>query len=125
MKLTKNFNLSEFACKDEAATPVPSGLIGNVQLLADNIQVLRDDIGTPVDILSGYRTPAHNAKVGGKPNSFHMKAMAGDLAAKEFTPKQLYLRIEKLIRAGKMKAGGLGLYPGFVHYDVRGRNVRF
>jgi uncharacterized protein YcbK (DUF882 family) len=123
MQLTKNFQLSEFSCHD--GTPVPSGLIGNVQLLANNLQVLRDDIGRGVTILSGYRTPSWNKKVGGKPQSFHMKAMAGDLTVKGMTPRQLHARIEKLIAAGKMKAGGLGLYPGFVHYDVRGRNARW
>jgi uncharacterized protein YcbK (DUF882 family) len=123
MQLTKNFQLSEFSCHD--GTPVPSGLIGNVQLLANNLQVLRDDIGQPITILSGYRTQAWNKKVGGKPQSFHMKAMAADLTVKGMTPKQLHARIEKLIKAGKMKAGGLGLYPGFVHYDVRGRNARW
>ncbi len=123
MQLTKNFQLSEFACHD--GTPVPTHLIGNVQLLANNLQVLRDDIGQPITILSGYRTPAWNKKVGGKPQSFHMKAMAGDLVVKGWTPKQLHARIEKLIAQGKMKAGGLGLYAGFTHYDVRGRNARW
>jgi uncharacterized protein YcbK (DUF882 family) len=123
MQLTKNFQLSEFSCDD--GTPVPSGLIGNVQLLANNLQVLRDDIGQPITILSGYRTPAWNKKVGGKAQSFHMKAMAADITVKGMTPRQLHARIEKLIKAGKMKAGGLGLYPGFVHTDVRGRNARW
>lgn len=123
MQLTTNFNLAEFACKD--GTPVPSDLIPNVELLAKNLQVLRDHLGEPIHINSGYRSPAHNAKVGGKKNSYHMKAMAADITCKSKTPKQLAAIIEKLIAAKKMKQGGLGIYPGFVHFDVRRDKARW
>ena len=123
MQLTTNFNLAEFACKD--GTPVPKELIPNVQLLANNLQVLRDHLGEPIHLNSGYRSPAHNEKVGGKKNSYHMKAMAGDLTCKSKTPKQLAAVIEKLIADRKMKQGGLGIYPGFVHNDVRGTKARW
>lgn len=135
MQLTENFNLSEFACKD--GTPVPEELIPNIQELANNLQVLRDDLNTnrpaktPPDVVitlplnSGYRTESYNKKVGGKPNSYHPKAMAGDITCKWETPKQLAARIERLIKAGKMKQGGVGVYPGFVHYDVRGAKARW
>ena len=38
MKLTENFALSEFRCKD--GTDVPPELVDNVTLLARNLQVL-------------------------------------------------------------------------------------
>jgi uncharacterized protein YcbK (DUF882 family) len=123
MTLTKNFELSEFACHD--GTPVPKALMPNVQELADNLQVLRDDLGEPLHVISGFRTDAWNKKVGGKPKSYHKKAMAGDVTAKSYTPKQVAARIEKLIAAGKMKQGGLGIYKGFVHYDIRGVKSRW
>ena len=117
MQLTTNFQLSEFACND--GTPVPEELQCNTQKLAKNLQVLRDEIGESLTILSGYRSPSWNKKVGGKTASYHMKGMAADLTTKSFTPKQLHAKIEKLIAAGKMQQGGLGLYPGFCHYDIR------
>lgn len=123
MKLTKNFDSAEFDCRD--GTKVPAELMANVQELADNLQVLRDDIGEPIHVNSGYRTPRYNARIGGAPKSKHLKAQAGDITAKSFTPKQLAARIEKLIKAGKMKQGGLGIYPGFTHYDVRGTKARW
>lgn len=123
MKLTKNFNREEFDCRD--GTKVPPELMANVQELANNLQVLRDDIGEPLHVNSGYRTPAYNKKIGGAPKSQHPKAKAGDITAKSFTPKQLAARIEKLIAAGKMKQGGIGIYPGFTHYDVRGTKARW
>lgn len=123
MKLTENFTLEEFTCAD--GTPVPKSLQPNVTLLATNLQVLRDELQEAIHINSAYRTPEHNKKVGGKPNSEHLQAMAADITTRSKTPKQLASIIEKLIASGKMKQGGLGIYPSFVHYDVRGRKARW
>lgn len=115
--LHPNFTLEEMRCKD--STPVPEDLECNAHRVLANLQVLREDIGAPIHINSGYRTPAYNKAVGGARNSQHLKATACDITTKALTPKQLHARILKLIAAGKMHNGGLGLYPGFVHYDVR------
>jgi uncharacterized protein YcbK (DUF882 family) len=124
MQLTKNFTLAEFNCHD--GTPVPAELIPNVQLLANNLQVLRDYLGEPIKVNSGYRTPAYNASLeGSAKNSQHLKGKASDIVVKSKSPRQLHTIIEKLIADGKMKQGGLGLYPGFVHYDVRGVKARW
>jgi uncharacterized protein YcbK (DUF882 family) len=124
MKLTKNFSRQEFDCKD--GTVVPNHLMVNLQKLAENLQVLRDYLGVPVQVTgSGYRTPTHNKRVGGAKNSLHLEAKAADINAKGLTPRQLYDVIEKLIAQGKMKQGGLGLYPTFVHYDIRGIKARW
>lgn len=123
MQLTKNFSLEEFRCKD--GTPVPTEFYKNVQELAINLQVLRDHLDEPVHVNSGYRTPVYNAKVGGKKKSKHLEAKAGDITVKSKTPRQLGAIIEKLIAQGKMKQGGMGVYPGFVHYDTRGTRARW
>lgn len=124
MKLTKNFSLSEFDCKD--GTPVPKKYIGNAQEVANNLQVLRDVLGVPVRITgSGYRTPAHNKKVGGAKTSQHLTCSAADINADGYTPLRLANKIETLIKQGKMKQGGIGIYKTFVHYDVRGTAARW
>jgi uncharacterized protein YcbK (DUF882 family) len=124
MKLTKNFWLKEFECKD--GTPVPKAYYTNVQELANNLQILRNYLGVAVEITgSGYRTPSHNTKVNGAKNSQHLTASAADINAKGYTPKELGTTIEKLIKEGKMKQGGLGIYTYFVHYDIRGTKARW
>ena len=124
MQLTKNFNLSEFHCKD--GTHVPAKFYGNVTKLAENLQALRDYLNEPVLITgSGYRTPSHNKAVGGATNSQHLTASGADINAKSYTPKQLSIVIQKLIKAGKMTEGGIGVYKGFVHYDIRGVKARW
>jgi len=121
--MTRNFSVHEFNCKD--GTPVPEALFANVEELARNLQIIRDEIDQPLRILSGYRSLAHNAKVGGKKNSYHLRAMAADLTCKTLTPKQLAAVIEKLIADKKIKQGGIGVYAGFVHYDIRGFKARW
>lgn len=123
MELTTNFDLSEFACRD--GTHVPTKYLFNVKELAENLQVLRDYLGESVHINSSYRHPAYNKMIGGKPKSQHLTASAADITTKSKTPKQLAAVIEKLIAEKKMKQGGLGVYPGFVHYDIRGTKARW
>ena len=124
MKLTKNFNSEEFDCKD--GTKVPEKYLLNVKEVANNLQELRDYLNVPVAVTgSGYRTPAHNKKVGGAKASQHLTASGADINAEGYDPKQLAEVIELLILKGKMKQGGIGIYPNFVHYDVRGTKARW
>ena len=122
-QLTTNFLLTEFACKD--GTQVPEQYLSNIVVLADNLQALRDFVKEPVIMNSAYRTPSYNKKVGGKMRSKHMLGQAADINVKSKTPKELHAIIEALIEHKIMKQGGLGLYPGFVHYDVRGIKARW
>ena len=123
MKLTNNFNLLEFACND--GTPVPDNLLCNVQELAENLQVLRDYFGIPIIVNSGYRHEEYNRNVGGAKNSQHLLAKAADIVIAGNTPKNVKDAIEKLIKQGKMKNGGVGLYSRFVHYDCRNTPARW
>lgn len=122
-QLTKNFHVKEFACND--GTAVPEELLSNVVKLAQNLQVLRDELGKPIKVNSGYRTPKYNKSVGGAKNSQHLYAAAADIKVSGIGPAKLAEKIEALISSGKMEKGGVGVYPTFTHYDVRGKNVRW
>ena len=131
MTLTENFTINEFECHD--GTGVPWDLVENVQKLANNLQVLRDTIDKPIYVVSGYRNPTYNKRIGGAKRSYHMKAMAADIRVNGMNPKEVKAVIEVLIAEGKMEQGGVGLYTssrknsstGFVHYDIRGRKARW
>ena len=41
----------------------------------------REFYGEPMTLTCGYRTPEHNAAIGGVPDSAHTKGMAADIAA--------------------------------------------
>ena len=123
MQLTENFSLHEFDCND--GTPVPDELLHNVEALAEQLQILRDYLKEPVRINSAYRHANYNKKIGGAPDSMHVKAMAADITVKSKTPKQVKATIERLIKLKKLKFGGIGLYPGFVHVDIREAYARW
>ena len=78
-----------------------------------------------ITINSGYRSPKHNAKIGGAKNSQHLTGKAADIAVQGFTPKQVAEVIENLISQGKMTQGGLGVYSTWIHYDIRGTKARW
>jgi uncharacterized protein YcbK (DUF882 family) len=123
-KLTKDFSLQEFASKDGSG--FPNDVLINISELARNLQVLRDYIGKSIRINSGYRSPKHNASLpGAVKNSQHVKGKASDLVVSGMTPKELANAIELLISQGKMKQGGIGVYPNFTHYDIRGVKARW
>ena len=72
---------------------------------------------TPIMITSGYRTPAHNEKVGGAKHSFHMRGMAVDCYQQEHTGKEDMIAFAKRgLEAGFTIAI---VYKGHVHFDVR------
>jgi uncharacterized protein YcbK (DUF882 family) len=123
MKLTKNFYLSEFACNDGSEFPLT--LMHNVSLLAEQLQVLRDWVGLPIKINSGYRSPVYNKQIGGVSNSQHLKAKAADIVVIGLSHSETQATIKSLIDDGKMMEGGLGCYATFTHYDIRNSRVRW
>jgi uncharacterized protein YcbK (DUF882 family) len=122
MKLTNNFNLNEF---NKHNFPLTETILRNIQELAKNLQILRDEVKKPIKITSGFRDPSFNKKIGGASQSRHITGQAADLKIEGYTPKQVASIIEKLIASGKMKQGGLGIYSTWIHYDVRGTKARW
>lgn len=123
MKLSRNFSKHEFDSKD--GSEMPYEVFQNVLKLAQNLQRLRDAINLPININSGYRSPKHNAKIGGVKNSQHLTGKAADIRVAGTSPKIIAKKIEELIKLGIMQEGGIGIYETFVHYDIRGEKARW
>jgi hypothetical protein len=64
----------------------PAELIPNLRLLARGLDRIRLLLGHPLDISSGYRSPALNAAVGGARNSQHSQGLAADFTCPGFGP---------------------------------------
>ena len=122
-QLTPNFRLREF--KSRRGGPIPPQYVANIRRLARNLQALRDALHRPIVITSGYRSPQDNSKVGGAKNSQHLYGRAADIRVGKMSPAQVYCAIERMISAGRMEQGGLGIYKQHVHYDVRGSRARW
>ena len=82
MNLSKNFTLEEMvATSHRRLQDIPTlEVVQNLQRLCVLVlQPLRDAIGRPVYINSGYRSKRLNARVGGVPNSRHLQGKAADI----------------------------------------------
>lgn len=123
MQITKHFKSEEFDCHD--GTKVPQELMPNVIMLCGALEVIRYALDSPLVIVSAYRHPLYNKRIGGAKNSQHLEAKAVDIISSTLTPKEVYYKIETLMNAGHIPQGGLGLYKTFVHYDIRGSKARW
>ena len=93
MELTKNFSLEEMLRSDTAKrcgiTNKPKAeeeteVVENLKALCvEVLQPLRDFLGKPVVISSGYRCRELNEKVGGVSNSQHLTGEAADIRVKD------------------------------------------
>lgn len=114
VKLTKNFKVKEFACKDGSQVVFIDDYLYTI------LDILRNKLGKAVIITSGYRTPAHNAKVGGAKYSYHMRGMAADIRVEGMTAKELAKELDKIIPDGC----GIIVYNTWVHIDTRTKKYR-
>ena len=119
-QITPHFSLAEMASKDSAngGQDTPPEVYHNLTDLCQHVlEPLRAEFG-PLVVLSGYRSVAHNAAVGGAPGSKHTLGMAADLEADDEMQLKIAAAASKLPRCG-----GFGIYPGrgLVHVDIRPR----
>ena len=66
----------------------------------------------PFKINSAYRTPEHNAKIGGKPNSSHLKGLAVDISVTD--SRSRFIVLKSLIQVGFNR---IGVAKTFIHVD--------
>ena len=82
MKLSPNFTLEEMTRTSYPRlqdVPTELQVMNMVYLCAAVLQPLRDELGKPVQVTSGYRSARLNAHVGGVPNSYHLQGLAADI----------------------------------------------
>ena len=130
MNLSKNYSLNEMCRSNTARVKglpnVPNAeQVKNLQQLCENVlQPLRDHLGKPVAINSGFRSQAVNMAVGGANNSQHMKGEAADIKCKDYPyAKEIYtwimdnLKFDQVILEPKGKAVWV-----HVSFRTNGRN---
>ena len=108
-KLSTNFAVKEFACKDGSDAVLVAPRLVMV------LQSLRSHFCAAVTINSGYRTPQYNARVGGVTDSQHCYGTAADIVVRGKTPAQVAAYARQLMPDW----GGVGVYDSFCHIDVR------
>ena len=120
--LSPHFHVREFRCKDGTDTVMVD------EALTVVLQCIREHFGKAVTITSGYRTPAHNAAVGGAKSSQHLLGRAADIRVRGVSVEDVAAYAERLMPDW----GGVGRYPvkagrttGWVHVDTRADKARW
>jgi uncharacterized protein YcbK (DUF882 family) len=107
MQLTPNFSLDEFRCRccGQVNTPAAS-------MLARRLQEVRNEYGL-IRIVSGFRCPRQNEKVGGKTFSQHLAGLAADIACDDDGSRRHLLTL--LLQFGFPR---IGIHQHFIHADI-------
>lgn len=119
MKITPHLDSSEFGCRDGSPYP-PAWYNERLVPLCEVLEVIRAVVGGPLRIVSGYRTIAHNRRVGGAADSRHVHGDAADVSTAVMDARELHRVVLELHDGGLIPAmRGLGAYRGWVHIDCR------
>ena len=122
MNITPHFSVAEFASHDHVPYPA-EWVMSRLAPLCAMLETIRAEFDRPMVIVSGYRSPAHNAEVGGASASQHMQGRAADIVLVNVKPSVVHARVLELYEQGRLPAlGGLGKYDGWVHVDIRPQN---
>ena len=115
LQLSPHFRLSEFASRDGADKVLVD------EALVALLEAIRAATGGAVTINSGYRSPAHNAAVGGVSSSQHLYGRAADVVVDGASP----LLVGQIAEYYLDRRGGIGVYQTFTHVDTRAIRSRW
>lgn len=96
MKLTTNFTLNELVYSVTAeANRIDNRpnvkVVANLKALCENVlQPLRDSLGCPVIVSSGFRCAELNKRIGGAANSGHLYGQAADFIVPQKNLKDVF-----------------------------------
>lgn len=116
-RLSPHFRVREFHSKHD-----PSDLVKVDERLLTLLENIRNHVGKPVHLNSGYRSPEYNATLkNASPRSQHCNGKAADIWVEGVTPKQ----IADIAECYLGSSGGIGIYKTFTHVDVRTKCTRW
>lgn len=119
--LSPHFRLSELTTTSTGISNIPSWshVVALRNLAVGTLEPIREILGVPIRITSGYRTPQVNEAVGGVRTSQHLTGEAADFIAVGLPSPVAMLRLADAVRSGRLRVGQLILYPpnrgGHIH----------
>lgn len=104
-----NFKRREFLVSDHRSDlyfveHFNPGVNRNIRKLARQLQKVRNILGEPLRISSGYRPPDLNREVGGADGSYHLSASAADVSGPN---------LDRIVEAAKQ----VGVFVEIIKYD--------
>lgn len=124
----KYFTIQELCKTDTKIFNIPGqeereNLVALIEKILDPI---REDIGRPIIVTSGYRNKAVNTKVGGSRTSQHTKGQAADITLLPNTDNgKLFAVVKELSKQGKLIYDqliwehGNDSFPSWVHISFK------
>ena len=125
MKLSNNFTLDEFLLSQTAERQgidmTPSDeVVGNLKTLCETVlQPLRDLVGSPLIISSGFRPIELNTRIGGSKTSAHVTGRAADFRVIGMTP---FVVCETLRDEGIMYDQNIHEFGRWTHVGIAKNN---
>lgn len=116
--VSPHFSRKELSSRDGAKSPYVSEVQPELLILLERV---REAWAKPVIVNCAYRSPKHNAEVGGVPNSYHVKGLAADIRPQDLADLPKFQALCAELNAD----GGVGLYDTFCHVDARGSTARW
>lgn len=121
--LGKFFTWGEYACKGCNGKSNTDGRTCTQyahRALFEGLDQIREAIGQPIIITSGYRCFGHNAKVGGALRSQHLIGRGADITIKEPDTPAGQITLDEIVGKAKLLGfSGIKRYSRWVHVDVR------
>lgn len=110
------FTQSQTAIRKNISNDPPPNIIAKIASLVGNVlDPLRDKIGQPIRISSGYRSPTLNKLIGGAKGSQHTLGEAADIYSPTMSAEDLF----KFIRASDLPYDQLIFEGTWVHVSYR------
>jgi uncharacterized protein YcbK (DUF882 family) len=103
----KHFDISEFRCRETGENDMKEEFI-------HMLDELRERVGFPMVVTSGYRSTQHTAERSKEKGGTHTQGIAADIAVANGEQRMKIVR-----EALKMGFGGIGVARTFVHVDMR------
>ncbi len=91
LRLSPSFTLADLirsatADKRGLDNAPPENLLPNLRRLAQGLETIQSLLGQPLEVSSGYRSPALNVAVGGTATSQHCRGLAADFVCPGYGP---------------------------------------
>lgn len=129
MQLTEHFALAEFTATSTGLPNIPSDIeIERIKRLAKVMEEVREVLGHPILISSGFRSELVNRAVGGSDNSAHLLGLAADITSPGFgSPLNVCMaiiesgmRFDQIINEYKRRENGS--ISNWVHFGLGAKN---
>ncbi len=121
-ELAPCFNKNGARCREcrlkQPANKLPDGVEENLRALVDNVlDPVREKLGKPIKVNSGFRCPLHNRTIGGVGHSQHLYGEAADIVPVNSEKMKDKSEVEKLGQTIEElgKFDQLIYYPTFIH----------